>query len=218
MSQIIWDSTGTRFYETGLDRGVLYLKDQGTTYNKGYAWNGLITVTEKPSGAEPTSKYADNIKYATLRSAEEFGATIEAYTYPDEFAACDGSVVSNGAIIGQQPRKMFAMSYRTKIGNDQEGESHAYKLHIIYNCTASPSEKSFQTINDSPDAITFSWEITTDPISMGSSYKPASYIIIDSRKAKKNKLEALEKILYGSNDAEPRLPDPEEVLTLLGQD
>lgn len=199
MSKIVWDQTGERLYETGIDRGVLYL--YGTTsnaYDTGYAWNGLTGVTESPSGAEATDLYADNIKYLSMRSAETFGATVEAYTYPDEFAECDGSAsLTTGVTIGQQSRKMFGMSYRTVLGNDVNLNDHGYKLHLLYGCTASPSEKAYATINDSPEAITFSWELTTTPVNV-TGFKPTACVTIDSTKADPTCLKNLEDILYGN--------------------
>lgn len=216
MAKLVWDNTGERFYETGVDRGVLYPLSEAGKYEKGVAWNGLTAVTESPSGAEPTALYADNIKYLSLMSTEEFGATIEAYTYPDEFAQCDGSAdLVAGVTLGQQARKTFGLCYRTKIGNDTDGDEHGYKLHLLYGCQASPSEKGYQTINDSPEAITFSWEVTTTPVNVDG-FKPTACVTIDSRKADKAKLEALEKILYGGDDlAEPRMPMPSELATLM---
>lgn len=218
MAKLTWDDTGKRFYETGVDRGVLYpLSAAGNTYDTGVAWNGLTAVTESPSGAEATAIYADNIKYLSLMSAEEFGATIEAYTYPDEFAACDGSAeLADGVTIGQQDRKTFGLCYRTILGNDSQGNSLGYKLHLIYGCKASPSEKGYQTVNDSPEAITFSWEITTTPVSV-TGLKPTACITIDSTKADPTCLAALEKALYGSTepDGNSRLPLPDEVKTLM---
>lgn len=223
MSKIVWDKTGERFYETGVDHGVLYPIQEGGLYNKGVAWNGLTAVSESPSGAESTAVYADNIKYLNLVSAEEFGATIEAYTYPDEFAECDGSATPvAGVVIGQQSRKMFGLCYRTMIGNDVDGQEHGYKLHLIYGAQASPSEKGYQTINDSPEAITFSWEVTTTPINV-TGYKPTASLTVDSTKVDAKQLAALEAILYGkdptapegTDGVEPRLPLPDEVITLL---
>lgn len=223
MSKIVWDKTGERFYETGVDHGVLYSIQEGGLYNKGVAWNGLTAVSESPSGAESTAVYADNIKYLNLVSAEEFGATIEAYTYPDEFAECDGSATPvAGVVIGQQSRKMFGLCYRTMIGNDVDGQEHGYKLHLIYGAQASPSEKGYQTINDSPEAITFSWEVTTTPINV-TGYKPTASLTVDSTKVDAEQLAALEAILYGKDPTEPegldgvepRLPLPDEVITLL---
>ena len=211
MSKLVWDETGKRYYETGVRQGVLYPMDESGTYPKGVAWNGLTAVTESPSGAEATAQYADDIKYLNLMSAEEFGATIEAYTYPDEFAACNGEAeLVPGVTIGQQARQAFGMSYRTVIGNDVDGENHGYKLHLIYGAIAAPSEKGYSTINDSPDAITFSWEISTTPVSVNN-FKPTASITIDSTKVNAEKLAALEKILYGDTDVEPRLPLPNEV-------
>ena len=215
MSKLVWDTTGERYYETGVKKGVLYPQSSTGTYPKGVAWNGLTAVTESPSGAESNPIYADDIKYVDLRSAEEFGATIEAYTYPDEFAACDGSAeIADGVTIGQQTRKAFGLSYRTVLGNDTEFEDHGYKLHLIYNATASPTEKGYQTINDSPEAITFSWEVTTTAIPVAG-YKSTAILTIDSTKANAAKLKALEDILYGTDEAEARLPLPDEVATLM---
>lgn len=222
MSKIVWDKTGERLYETGVKNGVLYLQTNGV-YNNGVAWNGLTAVTESPSGAEATALYADDMKYLNLYSAEEFGATIEAYTYPDEFAECDGSKeLVDGVVIGQQTRKVFGLCYRTVIGNDTDGEAHGYKLHIIYGAMASPSEKAYATINDSPEAITFSWEITTTPVNVTGA-KPTASVVIDSTKADPTKLAALETILYGkdpttdgdSDGVDPRLPLPDELKTLM---
>lgn len=213
MAKIEWDKTGERLYETGVKNGVLYVQEGGA-YPKGVAWNGLTAVTESPSGAEATPLYADDIKYLNLLSTEEFGATIEAYTYPDEFAACDGSAaLADGVMIGQQPRKAFGLCYRTTIGNDTEGNDHGYKLHIIYGALAAPSEKAYATINDSPEAITFSWEVTTTPVNVTGA-KPTASITIDSTKATPEKLTALEKILYGDAEVEARLPLPDEIKTL----
>ena len=214
MPKLIWDATGKRVYETGVRNGVLYPMVDGT-YPKGVVWNGLTAVTESPSGAESTPLYADDIKYLNLISAEEFGATVEAYTYPEEFAECDGSAtLVKGVTIGQQPRKTFGMSYRTVIGNDVNNESHGYKLHLIYGAVATPSEKSYSTINDSPEAITFSWELTTTPVNV-TGFKPTACLTIDSTKVNKEKLTALEDILYGTQEAEARLPLPDEIATLM---
>lgn len=222
MSKIVWDKTGERYYETGVKNGVLYLQTNGV-YNNGVAWNGLTAVTESPSGAEATALYADDMKYLNLYSAEEFGATIEAYTYPDEFGECDGSKeLVEGVTIGQQTRKAFGLCYRTVIGNDTDGEAHGYKLHIIYGAMASPSEKAYATINDSPEAITFSWEITTTPVNVTGA-KPTASVVIDSTKADPTKLAALETILYGKDPTTqggedgvaPRLPLPDELKTLM---
>lgn len=222
MSKLTWDNTGERYYETGVKNGVLYpIQDDGK-YSKGVAWNGLTAVTESPSGAEATALYADDIKYLNLISTEEFGATIEAYTYPDEFAECDGSAaLADGVMIGQQKRKTFGLCYKTTVGNDVDGNDYGYKLHLIYGCLAAPSEKAYATINDSPEAITFSWEVSTTPVNVNG-FKPTSQITIDSTKiaeGKKAKLTALEDILYGkdgedSEGAGPRLPLPDEVATL----
>ena len=218
MAKLVWDQVGQRYYETGTDHGVVYPQDASGAYSMGYAWNGLTGVSESPSGAEPTDLWADNIKYLSIRSAEEFGATIEAYTYPDEFAVLDGSAeIADGVMIGQQTRKSFGFCYRTRIGNDTQFEDHGYKLHLLYGCTVSPSEKAYQTINDSPEAITFSWELTTTPVAV-TGYKPTASLVIDSTKFtgdKAAKLAALEAVLYGSDDKEPRLPLPDEVLTLI---
>lgn len=213
---LVWDKTGDRWYETGTDRGILYPMTSGGGYGEGVAWNGLTAVNEAPEGAEATDLWADNIKYASLRSAETFKYTIEAYTYPEEFMECDGSVeIVKGAYIGQQPRKGFGFCYRSKLGNDTATESDdGYKLHLIYNSTASPSEKDYATINDSPDAITFSWECETTPVNV-TGHKPTSEVTIDSRYADAAKLTALEAILYGSGSTAPRLPLPDEVVTLL---
>lgn len=214
MSKLVWDQTGERLYETGVRNGVLYIPTAGV-YSKGVAWNGLTAVTESPSGAEATPLYADDIKYLNLMSTEEFGATIEAYTYPDEFAECDGSAaLVDGVYIGQQARKTFGLCYRTTVGNDTEGNDYGYKLHIIYGCLAAPSEKGYATINDSPEAITFSWEVTTTPVNVTGA-KPTASITIDSTKADATKLAALEDILYGSESEEARLPLPDEIKTLM---
>lgn len=214
MSKLTWDASGERLYETGVKQGVLYVMDNNA-YGNGVAWNGLTAITESPSGAESTPLYADDIKYLDLRSTEEFGATIEAYTYPDEFAACDGSAsLADGVSIGQQARKMFGLCYRTTVGNDTDGTDHGYKLHLIYGATASPSEKAYETINDSPEAITFSWEITTTPVSV-TGFKPTASITIDSTKADPTCLAALEEKLYGGTSTEPTLPLPDEVKTIM---
>ena len=215
MSKIVWDQTGERLYETGVKRGVLYVQDSGGTYPKGVAWNGLTAVTESPSGAEATPLYADDIKYLNLISTEELGGTIEAYTYPDEFAECDGSAsIATGVYIGQQSRKTFGMCYTTTVGNDVDSNAHGYKLHLIYGALASPSEKAYSTINDSPEAITFSWEFSTTPVNV-TGFKPTANIVIDSTKTTPEKLAALEKILYGDTDVEPRLPLPNEVAQVM---
>lgn len=218
MSRLTWDTTGERYYETGVKQGVLYPIQSDGKYSKGVAWNGLTAVTESPSGAEATALYADDIKYLNLLSNEEFGATIEAYTYPDEFADCDGSAaLATGVMIGQQKRKTFGLCYRTTLGNDVDGNDYGYKLHLIYGCLAAPSEKAYATINDSPEAITFSWEVSTTPVNVAG-FKPTSQITIDSTKADATKLAALEDILYGKDgdtSTEPRLPLPDEVATLM---
>ena len=212
---LVWDAAGKRFYETGVKKGVLYVQDNKGAYPKGVAWNGLTGVTESPSGAEANPIYADDMKYLNLYSAEEFGATIEAYTYPDEFAECDGSAeLTAGVTIGQQRRKAFGMCYRTVLGNDVTGEDYGYKLHIIYGAMASPSEKAYATVNDSPEAITFSWEVTTTPVNV-EGMKPTASLVIDSTKVDASKLSALEAILYGSENTDPRLPLPNEIKTLM---
>ena len=214
MSRLVWDQTGERLYETGVKYGVLYVQE-GAAYPKGVAWNGLTAVTESPSGAEATPLYADDTKYLNLMSAEEFGATIEAYTYPDEFMACDGSAsLSEGVYIGQQARKAFGLCYRTTIGNDVVNNDYGYKLHLIYGALASPSEKAYATINDSPEAITFSWEVNTTPVNV-TGHKPTACLTIDSTKVAPEKLTALEDILYGKNEAEARLPLPDEIVQII---
>lgn len=220
MARLEWDKTGERIYETGTDRGVLYVASNGT-YPTGVAWNGLTGVDENPSGAEANAQYADNIKYLELRSAEDFGATVTAYTYPDEFEECDGSAEpTEGMYIGQQKRKMFGMSYRTKIGNDTDGDDHGYYIHLIYGATASPSQRSYKTVNDSPEPIEFSWEVTTTPVNI-TGYKPVAHIRINSTKADPENLAVLESVLYGANaegSAEGRsasLPLPDAVKTIL---
>lgn len=217
MAKLVWDKAGDRLYETGVKNGVLYIPTSGV-YSKGVAWNGLTAVTESPSGAEATALYADDTKYLSLMSTEEFGATIEAYTYPDEFAACDGSAeLADGVMIGQQKRSTFGLCYKTTIGNDTEGNDHGYKLHIIYGAQAKPSERAYASINDSPEAITFSWEITTTPVNVTGA-KPTASLVIDSTKADPSKLAALEDILYGKDGepaSEPRLPLPDEIKSLM---
>lgn len=214
MSKLVWDQTGERLYETGVKQGVLYVQEAGA-YPKGVAWNGLTAVTESPSGAEATALYADDIKYLNLMSAEEFGATIEAYTYPDEFGACNGeSELATGVTIGQQKRKAFGLCYRTALGNDVDGNDHGYKLHLIYGAMAAPSEKAYATINDSPEAITFSWELTTTPVAVNG-FKPTASITIDSTKVDEAKLKALEDALYGTESEEARLPLPDEIATMM---
>lgn len=215
MSKLVWDKVEDRLYETGVDHGVLYTVDKGT-YGNGVVWNGLTGVTESPSGAESTGQYADNIKYLNLTSAEDFGATIEAYTYPDEFALCDGSAeIATGVMIGQQTRKTFGFSYRTKIG-DSDSDSKGYKIHIIYGAKASPSERAYSTVNDSPEALTFSWEISTTPVNV-TGHSPTASVTIDSTKTNATKLAALEAILYGSEENEARLPLPDEIVEIVGE-
>ena len=222
--KLVWDKTGEHFYETGIKNGVLYPMSESGTYPKGVVWNGLTAITESPSGAEATALYADDIKYLNLMSNEEFGATVEAYTYPDEFAECDGSAsLTEGVYIGQQARKTFGLCYRTTLGNDAKGNDYGYKLHIIYGAMASPSEKAYSTINDSPDAITFSWELSTTPVAVAN-FKPTASLTIDSTKVDPQKLAALEEILYGKDGTgedhstgavDPRLPLPDEIATLM---
>ena len=214
MSKLVWDQTGERLYETGVKNGVLYVQEAGA-YPKGVAWNGLTAVTESPSGAEATPLYADDIKYLNLMSTEEFGATIEAYTYPDEFKVCNGEAeLATGVSLGQQARKTFGMCYRTTIGNDVDGNDHGYKIHLIYGALAAPSEKAYATINDSPEAITFSWEVTTTPVNV-TGFKPTSYVVIDSTKCDEVKLAALEAKLYGSESEEATLPLPDEIAEMM---
>lgn len=222
--KLVWDKTGEHYYETGVKNGVLYPMSASGTYPKGVAWNGLTAITESPSGAEATALYADDIKYLNLMSNEEFGATVEAYTYPDEFAECDGSAsLTEGVYIGQQARKTFGLCYRTTLGNDAKGNDYGYKLHIIYGAMASPSEKAYSTINDSPDAITFSWELSTTPVAVAN-FKPTASLTIDSTKVDPQKLAELEEILYGKDGTgedhstgavDPRLPLPDEIATLM---
>lgn len=216
MARLIWDKTGERFFETGIDCGVIYPQDTSGKYPKGAAWNGLTSITESPSGAEPTPLYADNIKYLTLMSAEEFGFSIEAYMYPDEFAECNGEgELVAGVTIGQQKRKMFGLSYRSRIGNDIDGDTHGYKLHLVYGALAAPSEVSRSTINDSPEASTMSWECTTTPVSVAN-FKPTSHLVIDSTKVEAEKLKKLEDVLYGDDsEGSARLPLPDEVAEML---
>lgn len=216
MAKLVWDNVGERLYETGVKQGVLYIYEGGK-YSAGVAWNGLTAVTESPSGAEATPLYADDTKYLNLMSAEEFGATIEAYTYPDAFKACNGEAeLVAGISIGQQTRKTFGMCYRTSIGNDTDGTDYGYKLHLIYGALAAPSEKAYATINDSPEAITFSWEITTTPVNV-TGFKPTSYVVIDSTKVDEGKLAALETMLYGGegDEAVATLPLPDEIATMM---
>lgn len=215
MAKLIWDQSGQRFYETGVSNGVLYVQDESGAYPKGVAWNGLTAVTESPSGAEATPLYADDIKYLELYSAEEFGATIEAYTYPEEFEACDGSAeIAVGVTIGQQTRKAFGLCYKTVVGNDVKGNELGYKLHLIYGCKAAPSEKAFQTINDSPEAITFSWEVTTTPVNV-EGFKPTANLVIDSTKVDAEKLAAIEAKLFGDASSEAMLPLPDEIVDMM---
>ena len=215
MAKLVWDETSKRLYETGVKNCVLYVRDELGTYPKGVAWNGVTSISESPSGAESTALYADDIKYLNLISAEEFGATLEAYTYPDEFAECDGSAeLTKGVMLGQQKRKTFGLAYKTTLGNDTDGNDYGYKLHIIYGCTAKPSEKQYSSINDSPEAVTMSWEIETTPINVAG-FKPTSYICIDSTKADPTKLATLEGILFGTAEAEAKLPLPDEIKTTM---
>lgn len=216
MSKLKWDLTGERVFETGLDRGVLFPMGDSGAYEKGVAWNGLSSVNESPSGGEPNAVWADNMKYLNLMSAEDFGATVEAYTYPPEFEECDGSAeIAPGVTIGQQDRKMFGMSYRTLIGNDVVGTKLGYKIHLIYGAQASPSEKNRTTVNESPEATAFSWELSTTPVDVPG-YKPTAHLVIDSTKTSAEKLAALEKLLYGDdNDGESTLPMPEQVIEMM---
>ena len=216
MSKLVWDQVGERFYETGVKNAVLYVAEAGA-YPKGVVWNGITSVTESPSGAEATPLYADDTKYLNLMSNEDFGASIEAYTYPEEFEQCDGSAtLVKGVTIGQQARKTFGLCYRTTVGNDSDGNAYGYKLHIIYGCFASPSEKAYSTINDSPEAITFSWEISTTPVNV-TGYKPTASIVIDSTKVDKTKLAALEDVLYGTDETEASLPLPDAIAALMAE-
>ena len=214
MAKLVWDESGKRLYETGVKMGVLYVQNENGAYPKGVAWNGLTAVNESPSGAESTPLYADDIKYLNLRSAEEFGATIEAYTYPDEFEACDGSAeIAPGVKVGQQARKSFGLCYRTIVGNDVQGNDFGYKLHLIYGATAAPSEKAYATVNDSPEAVTFSWEVTCTPVEVPG-FKPSASLVIDSTKADADKLAALEAKLYGDDSTEAMLPLPAEIIEM----
>lgn len=213
--RLTWDDAGKRLYETGVKQGVLYPQDNNGAYPKGVAWNGLTAVTESPEGAEPTPLYADDIKYLNLLSTEEFKATVEAYTYPDEFAECDGSgSLVEGVTIGQQDRKTFGLSYRTSLGNDVKGNEYGYKLHIVYGCLAAPSEKAYATVNDSPEAITFSWEVSTTPVNV-TGFKPTASLVLDSVKLGADKMKAIEDVLYGSSAAEARLPLPDEIKSII---
>ena len=215
MAKLVWDQSGERLFETGVSNGVLYVRNSEGEYPLGVPWNGLTAVTESPSGAEATPLYADNIKYLSLMSNEEFGATIEAYTYPDEFAECDGSAeLGTGVMIGQQTRKYFGLAYKTVIGNDTDGNAYGYKLHLIYGAQAAPSEKAYATINDSPEAITFSWELTTSPIEV-TGFKPTASLVIDSTKIDATTLASIEDLLFGTTAEEATLPTPDEILALL---
>ena len=214
MTKLNWDVQGERYYETGVSKGVLYPFKEGK-YSKGVAWNGLTAVTESPSGAEPTPLYADNIKYLNLLSNEEFAATVEAYTYPDEFAECDGSAeLATGVSVGQQKRIPFGMSYVTKVGNDTDGQDYGYKIHLIYGALAKPSQKNYATINDNPEAITFSWELSTTPVAVPN-LKPTACITIDSKKVGSDKLKKIEDKLYGTESEEATLPTPTELAALI---
>ena len=218
MGTLVWDGQGQKKYENGISKGVLY-KKSGDNSNKwiGVAWNGLTTVTESPEGADKNDLYADNIKYASLRAAETFGGTIEAYTYPPEFESCNGEAsLMTGIVIGQQARESFGLCYRTEQGNDELGANYGYKLHLVYNCTCSPSERSYETVNDSPDAITFSWEFDSTPVNV-EGHKPTSCIVIDSTKIDSAKLTKLEGMLYGTDNSEPYLPSPADILTELSK-
>ena len=215
MAKLVWDESGKRLYETGVEKGVLYVQGENGQYQNGVAWNGLTAVTESPSGAEPTALYADDIKYLELFSAEEFGATIEAYTYPEEFEACDGSAsLGEGVTIGQQDRKAFGLCYRTIVGNDVKGNEHGYKLHLIYGAKAKPSEKAYATVNDSPEAVTFSWEVTTTPVNVAG-FKPTASVTIDSTKIQPEKLKLIEDKLYGTASEEATLPLPDEIKQII---
>lgn len=215
MSKITWDNTGEKKYESGVDHCVLYTLNESSEYKPGVAWNGITAVNETPEGGEPNAQYADNIKYLTLMSAEELNGSISAYTYPKEWGICDGSAeLMPGVMIGQQTRKSFGLSYRTKIGNDVDGMDHGYKLHLLYGATASPSERSYETINDSPDAIEFSWDFETIPVNV-TGYSPTSLLTIDSTEVEPDKMKALEDILYGTEEDDARMPLPDEVLTIL---
>ena len=213
MAKLVWDKVGERFFETGVDRGVLYIPNSSGAYINGVAWNGLVSVSESPSGAEPNAQYADNIKYLNLYSAEEFGATIGAFTYPAEFQQFDGLATPvAGLTVGQQHRGMFGLSYRTRIGNDLEGDSLGYKLHLVYGCQASPSEKAYNTVNDSPEALTFSWEIATTPVEV-TNLRPTSIITIDSREFTPQQMTDIEEILWGTVGTDPSLPLPDAVIS-----
>jgi len=216
MTVLEWDKVSEKIFETGVDKGVLYRRGTTGEYDKGYAWNGLVSVTESPSGAESNKQYANNQVYANIQSAEEFAATLEAFTYPDEFMACDGTAeITGGVFIGQQKRETFGLAYRTKIGNDVDGVDHGYKIHLIYGGQAAPTEKAYTTINESPEASTFSWEISTNPIDVAG-FKPTAQLTIDSTKVNAADLAALEAILYGTASEEPALPLPSEIIALFG--
>ena len=215
MARLIWDEVGQRFFETGVKNGVLYVQNSDGSYGNGVVWNGLTAVTESPSGAEETPLYADDVKYLTLRSAEEFGATVEAYTYPDEFEQCDGSAsIAEGITIGQQARKAFGLCYRTSVGNDIQGQNFSYKLHLIYGCTVAPSEKSYSTINDNPEAITFSWELSTVPVPVDG-FSPTASLVIDATKVDAEKMQLLENALFGDDENEAKLLLPNEIMALI---
>ena len=215
MARLIWDEVGQRFFETGVKNGVLYVQDDDGSYKNGVVWNGLTAVTESPSGAEETPLYADDVKYLTLRSAEQFGATIEAYTYPEEFEQCDGSAsIAAGVTIGQQARRAFGLCYRTAVGNDIQGQEFSYKLHLLYGCTVAPSEKSYSTINDNPEAITFSWELSTIPVPVDG-FKPTASLVIDASKVDEGKMQLLEDALFGDESTEAKLLTPNEIMELL---
>ena len=215
MARLIWDEVGQRFFETGVKNGVLYVQDNDGSYKNGVVWNGLTAVTESPSGAEETPLYADDVKYLTLRSAEQFGATVEAYTYPEEFEQCDGSAaIAEGVTIGQQARRAFGLCYRTSVGNDIQGQNFSYKLHLIYGCTVAPSEKSYSTINDNPEAITFSWELSTVPVPVDG-FSPTASLVIDASKVDEGKMQLLEDALFGDESNEAKLLLPNEIMDLL---
>ena len=215
MARLIWDEVGQRFFETGVKNGVLYVQDNDGSYKNGVVWNGLTAVTESPSGAEETPLYADDVKYLTLRSAEQFGATIEAYTYPEEFEQCDGSAtIATGVTIGQQARRAFGLCYRTAVGNDIQGQEFSYKLHLLYGCTVAPSEKSYSTINDNPEAITFSWELSTVPVPVDG-FKPTASLVIDASKVAEGKMALLEDALFGDESNEAKLLLPNEIMEML---
>ena len=218
MARLIWDEVGQRFFETGVKNGVLYVQDNDGSYKNGVVWNGLTAVTESPSGAEETPLYADDVKYLTLRSAEQFGATIEAYTYPEEFEQCDGSAqIANGVTIGQQARRAFGLCYRTAVGNDIQGQEFSYKLHLLYGCTVAPSEKSYSTINDNPEAITFSWELSTVPVPVDG-FKPTASLVIDASKVDEGKMALLENALFGDAENEATLLLPNQIMELINQE